>query len=163
MPYKQNFSPSIGDLLVATITSHRSSASFYKILREREFARYKERSVRVALSRLNKRGYLNNKKGNWSLTKKGKVYNNKNLLFSYIPSPFNKNQQPNTIISFDITEADRIKRNWLRNQIKIFGYKMLQQSLWLGYGPLPADFLKRLTDLDIRKNVKIFTVRKKNN
>jgi len=162
MSYKSKFSPSIGDLLIATITSHRSSAQFHKILREREFARYKEKSVRMTLSRLHKKGYLNNKKGNWSLTQKGRTYNNRNLLFSYIPSPFDKNQQSNTIISFDIAEADRVKRNWLRNQIKIFGYKMLQQSLWLGPGPLTQEFFKRLTDLDIRKNIKIFTINKKN-
>ena len=53
-------------------------------------------------------------------------------------------------------------RRWLRNQIKIFGYKMLQQSLWLGPGPLPPAFLKRLEDLKIRKNVKTFKITKVN-
>ena len=72
MSYKSKFSPSIGDLIVATIMSHKNSAQFHKILREREFARYKEKSVRITLSRLRKRGYLNNDRGNWSLTKKGK-------------------------------------------------------------------------------------------
>lgn len=163
MSYNQKFSPSIGDLIIATLTSHKSSFAFHKILREREFARYKEKSVRITLSRLRKRGYLNNDRGNWSLTKKGKVHNNKNLLFSYFLSPFDKNQQLNTIVSFDIAETDRIKRNWLRNQIKIFGYKMLQQSLWLGPGPLTPEFLERLIDLDIRKNIKIFKINKKNN
>ena len=162
MSYKKENPPSIGDLIVTTLMSHRSSASFHKILREREFARYKEKSVQMTLSRLRKRGYLDNNEGSWFLTPKGKSYGNNTYLFSYIASPFNKNQQASTIVSFDISEADRAKRNWLRNQIKIFGYKMLQQSLWLGPGPLPADFLKRLGELDIRKNVKIFSVKKKN-
>jgi len=62
----------------------------------------------------------------------------------------------------DIPEQNRILRNWLRNQIKIFGYKMLQQSLWIGPSPLPPPFLKRLEDLNIRKNVKTFKITKKN-
>jgi CRISPR-associated endonuclease Cas2 len=90
------------------------------------------------------------------------MYGERNILFSYFLSPFNKNQQPNTIISFDIPEINRAKRNWLRNQIKIFGYTMLQQSLWIGPGPLPPDFLKRLNELGIRKNIKIISINKKN-
>ena len=46
--------------------------------------------------------------------------------------------------------------DWLRNQLKIFGYKMLQQSLWQGPGPLPIEFRKRLDDFGIKKNVKTF-------
>lgn len=162
MPYKNDFSQSIGDLIVATLLSGRSSYQFRKILREREFARYKEDSVRNSFSRLHRKGYLNNIEGNWSLTQKGKNYGNRNFLFSYIPSPFKKNQQENVIISFDISETERVKRNWLRNQIKIFGYKMLQQSFWIGPGPLPSNFLKRLEELKIRKGVKILSINKKN-
>lgn len=161
MSYRQKFSPSIGDLIIATIMSYRSSVQFHKIIQEREFARHKERSVRMTFSRLHQKGYLINTKGKWSLSKKGKLYNNKNLLFSYISSTYDKNQPSNTIISFDIPETNRIKRNWLRNQIKIFGYEMLQQSLWLGPGPLTSEFLKRLDDLEIRKNIKIFTINRK--
>jgi hypothetical protein len=40
---------------------------------------------------------------------------------------------------------------------------MLQQSLWIGPGPLPGSFLKRLEDLNIRKNIKTFKITKKNN
>jgi hypothetical protein len=38
---------------------------------------------------------------------------------------------------------------------------MLQQSLWLGPGPLPQEFLKRLNELGIRENIKIFPIKKK--
>lgn len=161
MSQKSKFSQSIGDLIVATLLSNKNSAQFRKILYEREFARYKKESIRMTFSRLHKKGYLENNKGNWSLTKKGKMNNSKNILFSFIPSPFKKNQQPNIIVSFDITEADRVKRNWLRNQLKVFNYKMLQQSLWLGPGPLPPEFLKRLYNLGIRENIKIFRIKEK--
>jgi DNA-binding transcriptional regulator PaaX len=154
-------SPSIGDLLIATLCSARSTRRFYAIIREREFKRYKKESVNVALSRLSKKGYLKNTNGNWSLTQKGILRNKEINLHSYIPSPFKENSTANTIISFDIPGPQRIVRDWLRNQIKIFGYKMLQQSLWLGPGPLPPEFLRRLEELKIRKNIKIFSIKKK--
>lgn len=155
-------SPSIGDLLIATLGSARSTRQFYAILREREFNKYNKESVRVALSRLHTKGYVNNSASGWSITKKGQKHAKSNPLLSYLTSPFTENSPSSMIISFDIPEKDRFIRHWLRNQIKIFGYKMLQQSLWLGPSPLPALFLKRLEDLKIRKNVKTFKITKKN-
>jgi len=157
-------SPSIGDLLIATLGSGRSTRRFYAIIREREFKRYKKESVQVALSRLHQKGYVNNFATGWSITKKGKKYLPQHArLLDYIASPFTENLPPSMIISFDIPEKNRATRHWLRNQIKIFGYKMLQQSLWIGPSPLPSSFLKRLEDLEIRKNVKTFKITKNNN
>lgn len=161
MSYKQRFSPTISDLLIATLMSGRNVKTFYSIIHKREFARYKKESVQVSLSRLNKKGYCKNSNNNWSLTAKGILRTKKINLFSYIPSPFEKNSPVNNIVSFDIPGPKRTTRDWLRNQIKIFGYKMLQQSLWIGPGPLPPEFFKRLEELKIRKNVKIFSVKKK--
>jgi DNA-binding transcriptional regulator PaaX len=156
-------SPSIGDLLVATLCSAKNTRRFYAIIREREFKRYNKKSVRVALSRLHSKGYVNNSVSGWSITKKGKKYSQNIRPLEYITSPFAKDSPPSMIISFDIPEKDRAKRHWLRNQIKIFGYKMLQQSLWIGPSPLPLSFLKRLEDLGIRKNIKTFKITKGNN
>lgn len=156
-------SPSIGDLLIATLGSTRSTRRFYSIIREREFNRYNKESVRVALSRLRTKGYVNNTTLGWSITRKGKARIKNGKLLSYISSTFKENAPVHTIIAFDIPEKDRIIRRWLRNQIKIFGYKMLQQSLWIGPGPLPQAFMKRLEDLNIRKNIKTFKITKSNN
>jgi len=155
-------SPSITNLLIATLTSGRSARSFYRILHEREFKKYKRESVKVALSRLHKKGYINNSASGWSMSKKGIERLRETRLLSYISSPFKKDSATSMIISFDIPEKDRRIRHWLRNQLKIFGYKMLQQSLWLGPSPLPLSFLKRLEDLKIRKNVKTFKITKSN-
>lgn len=163
MPYN---SPSIGDLLLATLFSGRSTRRFYSIIRKREFNRYNKESVRVALSRLHVREYANNSALGWSITKKGKRYlkirSQETHLLEYIVSPFKEGSPHSMIVSFDIPEKDRKIRHWLRNQLKIFGYKMLQQSLWLGPSPLPSAFLKRLEDLKIRKNIKTFKITKRN-
>ena len=154
--------PTITDLLMATLGSGRSTRRFYQIIREREFKRYNEKSVRVGLSRLKNKGYLTNNFSNWSLTSRGKSHARKIKLLSYISSPFKKDCASKTILSFDIPEKNRVMRRWLRNQLKIFNYKMLQQSLWIGPGPLPLPFLKRLEDLNIRKNIKTFKITKTN-
>lgn len=156
-------SPSIGDLLMATLFSARNTRKFHSIIREREFRRYKKESVRVGLSRLHTKGYLTNTTSGWLITKNGKKYIKNISLLSYIQSPFEKNSPEHTVVAFDIPEKNRVVRNWLRNQIRIFGYKMLQQSLWIGPGPIPSSFLKRLEDLNIRKNVKILKITKRNN
>src|SRR3989344_5467350 len=128
---KENYSESIADLIMATLGSARSVHQFRSILFERKLKRYKKESVRVALSRLHSKRYIEKSTSGWLITKKGKSHAENIRLLCYIKSPFNM------IISFDIPEKNRIVRNWLRNQIKIFGYKMLQQSLWIGPGPFP--------------------------
>ena len=158
LDYK-HYKESIGNVIIAFLGSARSARRLYSILRERELKNYKSTSVRVAISRLHCEGYVTKQSAGWSITKKGLVRAKKYNLTSYIPSPFGTNQKINTIISFDIQIQDNILRRWLRNQIKIFGYKMLQQSLWLGPGPLPKTFLERLKILKISKNVKIFRIK----
>lgn len=152
----------MSDLLIATLTSGRSIRRFNQILYERKMQRYKRGVIQSSLSRLSKRGYVKKSDQGWSATERGQKHLKRTRLFEYIESPFGKNAGAGTIISFDIPERDRVKRNWLRNQIKIFGYKMLQQSLWVGPGPLPKDFISRLEDMGIRKNVKTFKIRKAN-
>ncbi|MDP2788986.1 MAG: CRISPR-associated endonuclease Cas2 [bacterium] len=159
---KNEYRESLVDLLVATLASGRNTRRFKIILSERKLKRYREESISNALSRLRKKGYLNHNQSGWILTSKGTKRLKKRRLLSYMPSPFKRSQSANMIISFDIPEKDRKIRNWLRNQIKNFGYKMLQQSLWIGPGPLPVEFIKRLEDLSIRKNIKTFRINKKN-
>lgn len=160
--YESPTGESIADLLIATLMSARSVYLFRKIRNERALKRQSENSLRVALSRLSTKGYVVRSSDGWAITTKGKLYA-KNIkakkLLEYIPSPFIKNSQSSIIISFDIPEHSRVLRNWLRNQIKIFGYKMLQQSLWVGPGPLPKEFLSRLEKLNIKNNVKTFNIK----
>lgn len=64
------------------------------------------------------------------------------------------------LISFDVPEKKKKTRDWLRNQIKYWDFKMIQKSLWLGYGPLPKEFTDRLRQLGIYENVQIFRIKK---
>ncbi len=152
--------PTISDLIIATLFSGRSTRLFRAILHNRQLKRYRKESVRVALTRLGKKGYLCNSKSGWYLSSEGKKFAEKKRLLDYLQSPFDKTDLNSVIVAFDIPEQKRVYRDWLRNQLKIFGYKMLQQSLWFGPGPLPPVFIQRLKDLKIRENIKTFRVKK---
>lgn len=151
----------LSDVILTTLESGRSVRNFRTILQAKELRDHKATSIQVTLSRLHKRGYVAHTANGWKLTEKGTRKDN-NLL-NFISSPFKDSKVKNTILAFDIPEKNRRKRRWLREQLKIFGYELLQKSLWLGPGPLPNEFLERLEKLRIRKNVKIFTVSKRNN
>lgn len=152
---------SITDLVLATLLSSRNTYLFRKILRERQFKRLKKESVKMAFTRLHQKDLIKRVEKGWVITPEGKKYLEESRLMGYIPSPFTSESEKHiTIISFDIPEKNRKVRNWLRNQLKIFGYKMLQQSLWIGPGPLPQKFFQRLEKLNIRKNIKTFRIKR---
>lgn len=67
------------------------------------------------------------------------------------------------IVSFDIPEKERRKRDWLRSVLYEFGFEYVQQSLLMGYAKLPTEFLNDLAELRLIKCVKIFAVTKSGN
>ena len=150
----------IMDVLIATFTSSRNPRHFRSILRERKLVRYKKETVHTTLYRLRKKGYLKNSPSGWSATRKGKTWIKNKELKKHLSSPFSKSSPKNTVIAFDIPVTKSGLRDWLRWQLKIFNYEMLQQSLWFGPGPLPLEFLRRLEDLNIRHHLKIFSIKK---
>ncbi|MEK7140391.1 MAG: hypothetical protein AAB815_01250 [Patescibacteria group bacterium] len=62
------------------------------------------------------------------------------------------------MVLFDIPEKKRKIRNWLRLQLKLWEFKMIQQSVWLGKGPLPKEFTERLSLFGISRCVKVLKV-----
>ncbi len=147
----------LGDYIIAFLSSARSTRVFHRILREKRIKRYKTGSVYAELSRLKKKQLINQNNKGWFLTEKGKIYKKPYSPLEYISSPFTKESPKNIIVSFDIPETKRHARRWLRNQLKIFGYTMLQRSLWKGPGPLPKECLSRIQKLGIKDSVKFFT------
>ena len=77
------------------------------------------------------------------------------FLFSHVVLP-NK-----VLIIFDIPETKRKGRGWIRNQIKEWDFKMVQKSVWIGYGPLPKEFTERLKSLKVSEGVRVYNLRKK--
>jgi DNA-binding transcriptional regulator PaaX len=138
--------------------SCRSTKRYNEKLRELSGFRAGNNTYYATMSRLHRKGLVEKTKTGWRITDDG-IKKEKRLSSLYITSPFDKESKGNTIIAFDIPEGNRRSRVWLRNQLKIFGYTMLQRSLWFGPGPLPKEFYSRLVMLDIKKCIKIFKIK----
>lgn len=147
---------SFGDFIVSHLLSCSSTSIQRKIL-------YKLVKERRKLNRqvFNNNLYRLNKKGVFDLNSNDIIFN-KNTLKRHIL--FTKIQtkpagDTKVMVLFDIPEKKRKIRNWLRLQLKLWDFEMLQQSVWLGKGSLPKEFTVRLQLLNIQKCVKIFNVR----
>ena len=118
-------------------------------------------SVRVAISRLKKNGYVTMEKGYIKGLPRGWSFLNESRgKLPTLSSPFKENASKNLLVIFDIPENQKFKRDWLRSHLKLFGYVMLQQSAWIGPSPLPRDFMECLDEYGLRTFIKTFKLAK---
>ena len=74
-------------------------------------------------------------------------------------TPYSKEEGTKFIIvTFDVPEKERRKRDWLREALKNLGFKMIQKSVWLGKIKIPKIFLDDLVELKLIDFVEIFEV-----
>jgi len=64
------------------------------------------------------------------------------------------------IIIFDIPEAEKRKRAWLRSVLRNLEFTMIQKSVWSGKTKLPQEFISQLHELNLLSYVEIFTISK---
>jgi DNA-binding transcriptional regulator PaaX len=147
---------SFSDFIISHLLSCRSSQIQKKILYELVQKRrmLTKQSFNNNLYRLKNKGILNFD------SEKNILINRNNLkrhtLFSkIIEKPIGDIK---IMVLFDIPEKKRKTRNWLRLHLKLWDFKMIQQSVWLGQGPLPKEFTERLELFGISKCVKILKV-----
>ncbi len=153
--------PTTRDYLIAFLLSSRSVKIYRKILWER--VHFEQKNLNVGnfnqlIYRLRKKGILDSGNNQIHIHKRVLLRfskKNSSLIKSVFPDKIEK-----VLISFDIPEKKKKTRDWLRNQIKYWDFKMIQKSLWLGYGPLPREFIDRLKQLGIYENVRIFRIKK---
>jgi DNA-binding transcriptional regulator PaaX len=147
---------SFGDFII----SHLLSCSSIKIQRDILYELVQRRRM------LNKQSFNNNL---YRLKRRGIldvdhnrdiIINKKNLKLYTLFTKIRKKPTGSTkvMVLFDIPEKKRKIRSWLRMQLRMWDFEMLQQSVWLGKGPLPAEFSARLNLLGIRECVKILKV-----
>ncbi|MFH1162324.1 MAG: hypothetical protein V1696_03590 [Candidatus Jorgensenbacteria bacterium] len=158
---------------IFTILFGGYSAS-YKRLRQALYAPTSPREQRshaspktlyTTLSRLKKNGLVAREGGLWKITEKGKRYfEKKKEAFFPRHAPYKeiKRHAPQSmIVAFDIPEKHRRKRDWLRVELAILGFKPIQKSVWFGSAPLPKRFIESLDELDILQFVKFFKAEEK--
>lgn len=149
------------DHLIAFLLSARSTKIYRKILWSKMCAKQKDLNVGAFnqhIYRLHKKGIIESR-GNQIYVSKEKLFK-----FSVKKNSIMKNVFPNkterVLVSFDIPETKKKTRDWLRNQIKYWDFKMIHKSLWVGQGPFPEEFKKRLKQLGISENVRVFRITK---
>lgn len=165
------------DILLAIMTSPYGS-SRYRLERQKEKIQHaREEIIRELkekqnlynlISSLKKDGLISGKekdKRTWRLTWKGekelerlKLYYGKNSL----PHRKYKSEVSDnfTIITFDIPEKERQKREWLRRKLIEMEFKLLQGSVWIGRRSVPEAFMEDLDLCKLLPCVEIFTVGK---
>ena len=155
---------SLTDDLLIILTDYSGG---YKLLRKRmkgwmdvpkpkriDYQKLKEQTLRTILSRLKKRGLVEDKKGIWAITEKGREFlKNKIPHFRHLKT---ENKKKEMVVVFDIPELRRKQRNWLRSELMALNFIPLQKSVWLGPAPLPKEFIKYLSETNLLQYLKFF-------
>lgn len=147
---------SFGDFIISFLLSCNSRKIqrkvLFKLVQKRR--RLSRRVFTTNLYRLNRKGIL-------SFDVNKDIILHKNILKTAFLFK-NINSKPKgdikVMVLFDIPENKRKIRNWLRGQLKAWKFEMIQQSVWMGSGPLPKEFSERLELLGISKGVKVLKV-----
>ncbi len=149
-----------GEMIIAMMSGTSKRESLYYISKAAE----RERNIHIdlqskvslytMLSRLTKEGLVERKREKIKITKKG----NEKICSSKLIELKNLPEGKNILVIFDIPEKLSKKREWLRNELKIIGFEMIQKSVWKGSVAIPKKFLKDIFDLGLKNYVHIFEV-----
>jgi len=138
---------------------------YYKGLRVNIFGvpKFKDlnrNSLKSTASRMRRSGLISRNDDGWQMTPRGRKYFQERFVFKQFDSPFKKGEPRNLLLMFDIPEEKRQYRDWLREQLKEYGYVMMQQSAWVGPSPLPKEFVGYIKSLGIKDGIKTFKLAK---
>lgn len=119
-----------------------------------------KQTVYSALNRLKRQGLAEKKDNGWHLTRLGSEKSK--FLRAKLGENNYKSKKADgiVIVIFDVPEKERWKRNWLRSVLDNMGFKLLQNSVWIGKRRIANDFLDDLKVLNIASYVEIFSVNK---
>jgi DNA-binding transcriptional regulator PaaX len=121
---------------------------------------FEESVLRVNLGRLEREGLIakGEKKKVYYLTDKGEE------IVAYIRDRYSILEKPwdgkIRLVIFDIPENKRSQREWLRLELLLMQYKLLQKSVYIGKYPIPDDFYQELIKNGIFEDVHIFALAK---
>jgi len=115
------------------------------------------------LNYLQRKGFVEKKKTDagifWKITSGGlaklKILKNKSTDYQ---ADSDENLK---IIIFDVPEKERRLRAWLREALRILGFKMLQQSVWIGRNKTPEQFLFDLRRKKLLPHIHIMEISKR--
>lgn len=125
-----------------------------------ENLRERKRRLAVFMSKMKHDGLIKELNGRLTISRKGKEKFNQ--LKNALPSRHYEKKiiQSPIIISFDVPERLRRKRNWLREVVRNLGFKMVHQSVWMGKVKIPENFIADMENLKILEFIEIFEISK---
>ena len=119
------------------------------------------RTVSALLSRLKRQGLVERRgktgASSWRITDKGEQWLKENTKKSVSQVP--AVDGVTRLVIFDIPERERRKRDIIRAELVGYCFQQLQRSVWVGFNPLPEDFVGLVDTLHLKNNVHIFSVK----
>lgn len=139
------------------------SAGYYKHKEKtpRDIEFEEQQTFYSLLNRLKRQGFVSKKQSKygtaWKATKQGlkklfTLQNKKQMSYAIKPEKTLK------IVSYDIPEWMKKKREWLREALEFLGFRMLHKSVWIGKNQIPEEFLHDLKDGELLNHIHIFEV-----
>jgi DNA-binding transcriptional regulator PaaX len=126
-----------------------------------KFKKYPTKSFQVTVSRLKKKGLIEQELSGIVLSKRGREYVEKKFdSLVQFDKPENISKDKNLLVMFDIPVEKKGEREWFRWHLKKFGYIMIQHSVWVGPSPLPKEFNDYVKKIKLDKCVKTFKLAK---
>lgn len=121
-------------------------------------------SLSSILSRLKRQGLVSwngsLRDARWQLTRRGKAFLQKTNAASKPIPDLPPTDGIVRIVTFDVPEKQRGKRNWLRTALISCDYQALQKSVYSGTRPLPAQIIREIDDLGLAQFVHIAGISK---
>ena len=162
-----------GDVLDAIVSGHgkgsvrkktdrlmRRADDRHAAVRSMAEDRAEKARLRVIVSRLQKNGLVEKSDGgSIAITKRGRqclIDLQKGVM---PPRRYSMRKSSRAVVViFDIPERDRRKRGWIVAALRGMGFALVQKSVWMGAGKLPADFIADLGKMQLMRHVRIFSV-----
>lgn len=124
------------------------------------FMIHDKESLRSTLDRLRRNGYIARDERGYCLTSKGRKFYKNRLEFRNFTHEFPKDSPKNLLVMFDVPQERNSHRDWLRKQLKMFNYMMIQKSVWIGPSPLPKEFVAYIKEIGMKDNIRTFKLAK---
>ncbi|MDP3881002.1 MAG: hypothetical protein Q8Q32_02380 [bacterium] len=145
---KRDRPPSVSTVLKNSVAEKRNLQNYWTLI-----------------SRLKRDGLIAEKNGKILRTIKGRLKLEELRKGSLVMPDVRGYKRPSgsllVIFSFDVPEKHRVKRGWLRSALINLGFKKVQQSVFVGKGPLPKEFVDDIGKMDLSEAVEIFEVSRK--
>ena len=135
---------------------------------EYEFKKIQEQHMQDFICRLKRHGLIEEAvqgaKHPWFLTGKGKQkvfeLRKRNERIGDLPSAHYSKMRSDkiVIVTFDIPEEIRDKRDWFRRVLKNLDFKMVHQSVWIGKVKIPKELPEDLKKIGLIDFIEVFSI-----